>query len=82
MSNRLKVISSSKHFKSCKCCGFTYLPMTKWAVENCPKCEPMESKTKFVDPDVEYLKGEMLTEESVNMNNMHDGNITYKQLAL
>ena len=53
---RLKVVASSKWFLTCKCCDYTYMPMTKWTETNCPKCNPLP--TKAIDPDVEYLERE------------------------
>ena len=79
---RLKVIATNEHFTTCKCCGFVYMPMASWTVNNCPKCKPMDHQIKYVDPDVEYLNTEVRLDEEISQEHLFDGNVTYKQLGL
>ena len=79
---RLNTLVQSGAFITCKCCGYTYVPMTKRAETNCPKCKPLDHQMKYVDPDIAYLHEEVRLEEEVSQEYLFDGNVTYRQLGL
>ena len=70
--SRLAMLASNEHFTTCNCCGFVYLPMTKRAADNCPKCKPIEQQMKYVDPDIAYLNNEAQEIEEVNTDYLND----------
>lgn len=59
-----EALKNNSHFTICTKCKFEYLPMTKKALTNCPKCESIE--------DEAYLNSLEVSYEEVSHENIYD----------